>query len=281
MKAGTLAGVAVCAWVAVALLASPANAASPVNTVANSAGSSVQPVNTTVPGFAPVTGTVGIGELQTSAPIGSVGAPETAAPGVVAPAPNTAVSGGSSTGTGTAPATSSGGNVVSSPPLISAPAGTVNGVQYKLTPGGTYVPGFGPSGGIVTVPQAQGGPVYAGSDDSAAQPPASTPQAAQPPQPDYPITQSEAVEGLTDANPGQITSDIRRWSLVDSAKVMSRNDRIILREKVLDSPVATGNEDLLSQALRTAGLIQRFHVVCGVIPRKNMLLIGLRSSEED
>lgn len=146
--------------------------------------------------------------------------------------------------------------------------GPVNGVEYRTTAGGTYVPGYSPSGGVVF-----GG---VGVD---------TPrqQEVRPP-PDLSleqkITHVEALDGLTYGNTIEIENTIRRFQLVDSAKVLSEPERLLLRQKIVDNPVATGSQNILSRFLRAAELIQGHHVVVGVVPRKNLILIGLRSSEE-
>ena len=150
-------------------------------------------------------------------------------------------------------------------------ATTVNGIQYRLTPGGTYVPGYGPSGGIAYLPGTAG--------DAPQQQ-----DVRQPPQPDLgldqKITHLEALDGLTYADTVQMERTIKRYQLVDSVKVLSESERRVLRQKIVDSPVATGAQNILSRFLRDAELIQAHHIVVGVIPRKNMILIGLRSSEE-
>lgn len=147
--------------------------------------------------------------------------------------------------------------------------GTVNGVEYRTTAGGTYLPGYSPAGGVVFGGVGVDGPRQ---------------QEVRPPPPDLSleqkITHVEALDGLTYGNTIEIENTIRRFQLVDSAKVLSEPERLLLRQKILDNPVATGSQNLLSRFLRAAELIQSHHVVVGVVPRKNLILIGLRSSEE-
>lgn len=152
------------------------------------------------------------------------------------------------------------------PPATGVPG---NSVEYRTTTGGTYLPGYSPAGG---------GVVFGGV---AVEPPR---RAAIAPPPDFSleqkITHVEALDGLTYANTGEIQSTIRRYQLVGAEKILPEAERVLLRRKIVDNPVATGTQNILSRFLRDAELIQSHHVVVGVVPRKNLILIGLRSSEE-
>ena len=144
-------------------------------------------------------------------------------------------------------------------------------VQYRITPNGTYVPGYGPSGAVVdNTPPA--------SPNNAQQQQQAQPQDLAL---DQPVTISEAVEGLIAVDADDLSRTIKKWQLIDGAKLFSRADRRTLRYMDMDSSVATGTQNLLTTFLRANKLIQGFHLVVGVIPRKNMILIGLGSSEED
>ena len=161
----------------------------------------------------------------------------------------------------------------SSSPAGSTPTqNTVNRVDYRLTSGGTFVPGYGPSGGYYGLQGSVGGQGYPVEPNA--------PRLPEDLSLGKPTTHLEALDGLVYTDTLELEHTIRKWQLVDAMKILPMNERRTLRAKILDSPVATGNQNILTSFLRNAELIEPKQLVVGLIPRRNLVLIGLRSSEE-
>lgn len=149
--------------------------------------------------------------------------------------------------------------------------GNVNNtdVEFRQTAGGTFFPGYSPSGGI-----------YGGAVGSAVSGDVRPPPVAADLGPRRRVTHVEALDGLTYADTVRMEQTILRFQLVDAVDVLSLPERRLLRAKVIDSPVATGSQNLLSSFLRQHELIASDQIVVGVIPRQNVILVGKRSSDE-